>query len=91
MSALDPPSSSRPFVPRSEAQLSKLPDEDLVAYVARAKRSDADEHARTATFLLLYRHEQRMRRMVQAQLPAFLSYTPSRSRSGCWRRSGAPR
>lgn len=54
--------------------MSKLPDEDLVAYVARAKRSDADEHARTATFLLLYRHEQRMRRKVQAQLPAFLSH-----------------
>jgi len=54
--------------------LSQLLDEDLVAYVAGAKAADADEHARTATFLLLYRHEQRMRRKVQAQLPAFLSY-----------------
>ena len=74
MSALDPPPSSRPFVPRSEAQLSRLSDEELVAYVARAKRAKADEHARTATFLLLYRHEQRMRRKVQAQLPAFLAH-----------------
>lgn len=54
--------------------MSKLPDEQLVAYVARAKRCGADEHATTATFHLLYRHEQRMRRKVQAQLPAFLSH-----------------
>jgi DNA-directed RNA polymerase specialized sigma24 family protein len=74
MSALDPPRPSRPFVPRSEAQLSGLSDEDLVGYVARAKRAGADEHARTATFLLLYRHENRMRRKVQAQLPAFLAH-----------------
>jgi DNA-directed RNA polymerase specialized sigma24 family protein len=74
MSALRPRPSSRPFLPRSEAQLSMLSDSDLVAYLARAKKANADEHARTAVFLLLLRHEQRMRRKVQTQLPAFLSH-----------------
>ena len=74
MSALRPPRSSRPFVPRSDVELSKFSDEDLVAYIARAKRAKAVEHARTGVFLLLYRHEQRMRRKVQAQLPPFLSH-----------------
>lgn len=74
MSALRPSPSSRPFVPRSELELSELADEELVAYVARAKRARAEDDARIAIFLLLYRHEQRMRRKVQAQLPAFLSH-----------------
>jgi DNA-directed RNA polymerase specialized sigma24 family protein len=51
-----------------------LSDADLVAYLARAKKANVDEHARTAVFLLLYRHERRMRRKVQTQLPAFLSH-----------------
>ncbi|MEJ7784894.1 MAG: sigma factor-like helix-turn-helix DNA-binding protein [Solirubrobacteraceae bacterium] len=74
MSALRPPPSSRPFVPRTDAELSELPDDELVAYVARAKKSKAEEHARTAMFLLLYRHEKRMRGKVRARLPAFLSH-----------------
>lgn len=74
MSALRPLPSSRPFVPRTDAELSELPDDELVAYVARAKRCRATEHARTAVFLLLYRHEKRMRAKLRAQLPAFLSH-----------------
>lgn len=74
MSALRPLPSSRPFVPRTDAELSALPDDELVAYVARAKRCRATEQARTAVFLLLYRHEKRMRAKLRAQLPAFLSH-----------------
>lgn len=74
MSALRPPPSSRQFIPRTDAELSELPDDELVRYLARAKRCTSEEHARTAVFLLLYRHERRMRAKIRAQLPAFLSH-----------------
>jgi DNA-directed RNA polymerase specialized sigma24 family protein len=74
MSALGPPPPPRLFTRRGEVELARLPDEDLVAYIARAKDAGADAHARTAVFLLLHRHEQRMRRKVQAQVPAFVSH-----------------
>lgn len=64
----------RMFIPKNELQLAELSDDDLVRYVARAKKANELAHATTATFMLLYRHESRMRRRVQAQLPAFLAH-----------------
>jgi hypothetical protein len=62
------------FVPRSEPELAAMPDEQLVRYVAGAKRAGATDHATTGTFMLLYRHEPRMRNRVRARLPRHLAH-----------------
>ena len=62
------------FIAKTEHQLAEMSDEELVRYVAEAKRAKQPSHAKTGTFMLLYRHESRMRRRVQAQLPTFLGH-----------------
>ena len=74
MSALRPRPPSRRFVPRPETELARLDDDQLVSYIVQAKKAKALEHAQTGMFMLLYRHEQRMRRRVQAALPRHLQH-----------------
>ena len=76
LAAARPPRTLRStvFVPKREAELARLGDEDLVRYVARAKAARALDHARLAMHLLLYRHERRIRRRVQLALPEFLAH-----------------
>jgi hypothetical protein len=62
------------FVPRSEPELAAMPDEELVRYVAAAKKAGAADDATTAVFMLLYRHEPRMRNRVRARLPKHLAH-----------------
>jgi len=49
-----------------------MSDDGLVAYIAAAKRHSAVDDATTGVHMLLFRHEQRMRRRVQNELPAHL-------------------
>ena len=74
MSALRPRPPSRRFVPRPDAELAGLDDDELVSYIVQAKKAKAIEHAETGMFMLLYRHEQRMRRRVQVALPGHLQH-----------------
>lgn len=54
--------------------MARLDDDQLVSYIVRAKKAKALEHAETGMFMLLYRHEQRMRRRVQVALPRHLQH-----------------
>lgn len=62
------------FLHRSESELAGMSDAQLVRYVADAKRAGSSDHAVTATFMLLYRHEQRIRRRVCLRIPAHLQH-----------------
>jgi RNA polymerase sigma factor (sigma-70 family) len=74
MSALRPGPSRGPFRPCAEAELVRSSDEELLAYAGRAHRAGADEHAETAMFLMMYRHENRMRRRIQNLIPRHLGH-----------------
>lgn len=74
MSALRPGSPPSSFQSRPDAELARDSDEQLLAYVARARHAGATRDAQNAVWLLLYRHETRMRRRVQNLLPAHLSH-----------------
>jgi RNA polymerase sigma factor (sigma-70 family) len=73
MSAPRPRLPSR-FVPRHETALARLDDDQLIAYIVQAKKAKALESAETGMFMLLYRHEHRMRRRVQTALPEHLQH-----------------
>jgi DNA-directed RNA polymerase specialized sigma24 family protein len=60
------------FRPRTELQLHKMGDEELVRYVVDAKRAGRQEEAETGMFILLFKHESRMRYRVSLQVPAHL-------------------
>jgi DNA-directed RNA polymerase specialized sigma24 family protein len=62
----------RPFRALSDAEVYALPSEALLTYVADAKRHGANDHARTAVHLLLFRDEARMRNRIRARLPSHL-------------------
>jgi hypothetical protein len=51
-----------------------MADEELVRYVADAKRAGAREHAVTATHMLLFKHEARMLARVRLRLPTHLQH-----------------
>ncbi|WP_354699065.1 hypothetical protein DSM112329_04769 [Paraconexibacter sp. AEG42_29] len=51
-----------------------MDDEDLVAYMASAKRAGATDHGTLAAHMLLWRHEPRMRGWVRAGLPEHLQH-----------------
>jgi hypothetical protein len=51
-----------------------MSDTELVRYVAAAKASGATEEAVTATFVLLWLHEDRMRNRVRLRLPPHLRH-----------------
>jgi DNA-directed RNA polymerase specialized sigma24 family protein len=57
-----------------EADLYRSDDDELLRYIAEAKRAGELEHARTAMHLLLYKHERRIRRRVGLRLPEHLSH-----------------
>jgi hypothetical protein len=58
--------------PLSDAELVALGDEELVAYIARARRAGNGDSAVSATHILLYRHEERMRSRIALRLPEHL-------------------
>jgi RNA polymerase sigma factor (sigma-70 family) len=58
--------------PLTDAELNALEDHELVAYIARAKEAGNPERAVAATHILLYKHEDRMRRRVALRLPEHL-------------------
>lgn len=62
------------FTPRTEAQLYALADEDLVRYIAEARRAGARHAAITATHVLLYKREGWMRHEVGKHLPRHLAH-----------------
>lgn len=62
------------FTPRTEAQLYALTDDDLVRYIAEAKRADARDAAITAMHLLLYKREGWMRNEVGKHMPRHLAH-----------------
>lgn len=49
-------------------------DEEVVRYVAEAKRAGRREHAVTATHMLLFKHEERMLQRVRLRLPSHLRH-----------------
>jgi hypothetical protein len=51
-----------------------MQDEELVRYVAEARRAGAREHAITATHMLLFKHEDRMRRRIRMRVPNHLRH-----------------
>lgn len=62
------------FRPRPDHELFAMQDEELVRYVAEARRAGAREHAVTATHMLLFKHEDRMRRRVSMRVPNHLGH-----------------
>lgn len=51
-----------------------MTDEDLIAYVAGAKRAGETEHARTGVLMFLFRHEPRIRGWVRTEIPLHLQH-----------------
>jgi hypothetical protein len=51
-----------------------MPDEELIRYIAAAKAAGAMTDAVTATHLLLWLHEERMRNRVRLRLPRHLQH-----------------
>jgi DNA-directed RNA polymerase specialized sigma24 family protein len=69
MSEVDRP---RAFRALSDQQLYVLRPEQLVGYVAAAKRAGAMHEAQTAVHMLLFRYENQIRARVRLRLPAHL-------------------
>lgn len=59
------------FRPLTEDGLFKLPDDELVGYVVRA-RSERHASWEAGLMVLIYKHEHRVRRKVAAKVPAHL-------------------
>jgi len=51
-----------------------MADEELVRYVAEAKRFEERQHAETGMHMLLFKHEDRMRYRVSLQVPRHLQH-----------------
>ena len=51
-----------------------MPDDELVRYLADAKRTKQREHAVTAMHMLLFKHEDHMRYLVGVQVPRHLRH-----------------
>jgi DNA-directed RNA polymerase specialized sigma24 family protein len=79
MSASRPSTRRRPgaFVPLADEALYALAPEELLAYIAAAKRAGVHEHAESAVHMLLFREESRMRIRIAMHLPAHLRHHES--------------
>lgn len=62
------------FRPRLEHELYALDDDELLAYILAARDAQAHEYAGTATHMLLYKHEPRIRERIRWKLPEHLRH-----------------
>ena len=62
------------FLPRSEAELYAMDDGALVRHVAAARAAGRVDQGRTATHMLLFKHERAMRSRVRLRIPRHLAH-----------------
>lgn len=67
-----PPLTVISFRPLPDDELYELGDDDLLGYIVAARKARAGDHAETATHMLLYKHETRIRKRIAWKLPEHL-------------------